>query len=168
MYRTYSLMLSLLVATAAMTGCATMRPNQPITPLQKQEEIAFFARTATRIALVEFDASDTDVDNLKSYIDAAKGLIAEAPDLDALRAIIESYLPDKYQMLGLTVMDVVERYIITHLPNPNEDTIARNKLINAGLDGALGGIEQYIALILEKPLPVGPDAPLGTPQQRTF
>lgn len=122
-----------------------------MTPAQQQQEISFFVKTATRIVLHELKPPATDAEMLRAYLVTGKDLLSEeGPDLNTLRELVKNSLPQQYKVFGLTVIDVIERYVAASLPRPDENAIARNKLIVAGLEGALIAVDEYISIESQK------------------
>ena len=141
-----SLILSLvacLLISPLSVGCVALHgPN--FDPVQQQKDIRFFVQIATRIALSELHPSPNEVIAIKSYLEAGRSLLEETgPDLSGLRELAESFLPEEHRVLGLTVLDVIERYVLSVVPDPNEDAAMAMKLIVAGIDGALAALTEY-------------------------
>lgn len=111
--------------------------------VQQTKDIQFFVKQATRIALHETQASDHDVAVLKSYMEAAHSLLQESgPDISQLRELVVEALPEQYHLVALTVIDVIERYALSVLENPDENQAALNQLIISGLKGAMAALDE--------------------------
>lgn len=141
--RIASLLITVMLSVGALnTGCSLLRPEQS-THEHKVFEIELFVKLATRVVLVESNLSQEDIENLQSYLSIAKDLLnTEGPDLEKLRNFITHNVPDEYKVISLTVVDVIERYVVTNLPDLDENVVKRNQLILAGINGALLALEE--------------------------
>lgn len=122
-------------------GSQDWRQNMP----QLQADIFMFSKLATRVALTEADMPSEDVALLKGYLVALRDLLSVPgqPDFTGARALVGVKLPGKYQVYGMTIIDVIERYLKTaqlNITDDQENTIA---LISSGLDGALAAVEEF-------------------------
>lgn len=141
------LLMCLAIFIPSIPGCALLAPNQNISQVELRKNIEFFVKTAIRITLHETKPSVDDLNNLKVYLVTARELVGSGlQDLGALRELVKQMLPDKYHVLAFTIVDVIERYVVSHLPDQDEDVVHRNKLIEAGLGGAVDAIDEYISL----------------------
>jgi len=141
------LLMCLAIFIPSIPGCAIFTPNQNMSQVELRKNIEFFVKTAIRITLHETKPSVDDLNNLQVYLVAARELVGSGlQDLGALRELVKQMLPDKYHVIAFTIVDVIERYVVTHLPDPDEDVVHRNKLIEAGLSGAVDAIDEYISL----------------------
>jgi len=132
--------LSLGLITLSL-GCSLANGPELV---QQKKDIHFFVKQATRIALHETQASDHDLTVLKSYIEAAQSLLQEAgPDISQLKELIVNALPEKYHLVALTVIDVIERYALSVLENPDDNQVALNQLILSGLEGAMSALNEH-------------------------
>lgn len=146
MLRKYKIGLAIAVLLIVFSNC-TLNTNQPFDPVQKSKDINFFVKTATSIALHETQPSLIDVKLIKSYLNASQNLLNENnSSFQQLRELIPHILPDKYRVLGLTILDVIERYVNTYIQNSEGDATIRNQLIRAGLEGAITAIDEYTPL----------------------
>lgn len=140
----FMLILTAFIPMFTILGCTMPGPVQNVNPARQQSDIHFFVKIATRIALTELHPSEADVDNMVSYLDASKQLIAEnGPDLSGLRDLIDTQLPEQHKVLALTILDVIERYLLSVVPDPNQDQAHALKLIEAGLNGATEAVREY-------------------------
>ena len=141
--------LALLVATALpVTGCAILgnggnnwNNNIP----QLKADIFMFSKLATRIALSEADMSVRDIKIIKDYLIALRDLLAVPgqPDFTGARVLVGIKLPQKYQIYGLTIIDVLERYLRAANLNITEDQEAIIGLVSSGIDGALEAVKEF-------------------------
>ncbi|KKM27293.1 hypothetical protein LCGC14_1576220 [marine sediment metagenome] len=130
-----------------VSGCSIFNSNQTVTQVELQENIEFFVKTAIRITLHETKPSVDDLKNLQAYLVTAQELVVSGlQDLEALRELVKQMLPDQYHVLAFTIVDVIERYVLSHLPDPDENVVRRNQLIGAGLGGAVDAIDEYVSL----------------------
>jgi hypothetical protein len=127
-----------------MTGCQATNAR-PTTMLEHKRDIQFFVRTATRIAISELDPSNADLEMIQLYVESARALLEqEGPNFARLRELVLATIPEEHQVLVLTIVDVVERYVITAIPEPHVEVKAAIELINAGLDGALEALSEVL------------------------
>jgi len=135
----------MILPISFIVGCATLGSSQNVDPVKQRSDIHFFVKIATRVALTELKPNRTDLDNIESYLRAAKQLVSEnGPDLSGLRSLVNSQLPEDHKILAFTILDVIERYVLSVVPDPNEDQTNALKLIQAGLDGALGAVVEHV------------------------
>lgn len=138
----------LLVAmTFPLVGCATFSGggNWQNNAVQLKADIFMFSKLATRVALVEAKMSKKDVELVGGYLLAIRDLLVVPgqPNFDGARALVSVKLPQKYQIYGLTIVDVLERYLQTANLNITEDQEAILTLISSGIDGALVAVQEF-------------------------
>lgn len=139
----------LLVAMSLpMVGCATLggggggwQDNVP----KLKAGINMFSKLATRIALTEAKMPAEDVELVKGYLVALRDLLAVPgqPDFTGARALVGVKLPQKYQVYGLTIIDVIERYLNSADLNITEDQELIVALVSSAIDGALAAVEEF-------------------------
>lgn len=138
----------LLIALALpMAGCAMSgdgggwQNNVP----QLREDIFVFSKLATRIALTEAKMPAEDVVLVEGYLVALKDLLAVPgqPDFTGARVLVSVKLTKKYQVYGLTIIDVLERYLQTANLSVTEDQEVILALLSAGIDGALVAVQEF-------------------------
>jgi len=102
-------------------------------------DIKFLAKMSTRIMLANMSVTATDVEQIKLYLLTAKDVLATSPPVfDNARKLVPA-LPQRYQVYGYGIIDVVERYVeATKLTN---DTVIA-EIIEAGLEGALEAVQE--------------------------
>ncbi len=145
----WCILWALLVVTALpVTGCSLMNSgggnwNDNIPRLKA--DIFMFSKLATRIALAEANMSAGDVKVIKDYLIALRDLLAVPgqPNFTGARILVRVKLPQKYQIYGLTIIDVLERYLRTTNLNITEDQEAIISLISSGIDGALEAVQEF-------------------------
>jgi len=139
----------LLVALSVpMTGCATLggggkwQDNVP----RLKADINMFSKLATRIALTEAKMLSEDVEVVKEYLVALRNLLAVPgqPDFTSARNLVGVKLPHKYQIYGLTIIDVIERYFRSAELNITEDHELIVALVSSAIDGALEAVEEFV------------------------
>lgn len=138
----------LLVALALpMVGCATSNNSgnwQDNVP-QLSGDIFMFSKLATRIALTEAKIPAKDVVLVEGYLVALKDLLAipGQPNFTGARALVSVKLPPKYRVYGLTIIDVLERYLQTANLSITEDQELTFALLSAGIDGAIEAVREF-------------------------
>lgn len=141
------LLMCLAIFIPSMSGCTIFKSNQNINQVELQENIHFFVKTVLRITLYETKPDIDDLKNLQVYLVAAQELVVSAlQNLEGLRELVKQTLPNKDHLLAFTIVDVIERYVLSHIPDPDANTMRRNQLIGAGLNGAVDAIDEYIGL----------------------
>ena len=146
------ILLILLVCTIPLTtGCNISNSNSDwqthITP-QLQQDIFLFSKLATRLALVEAEMPPTDIELVKSYLIALRDLLAIPgyPDFTGARNLVTIKLPHKYQIYGLTIIDVIERYLLSIDIDITEDQELVIGLITSAINGAIEAVNEFAPL----------------------
>lgn len=130
-----------------MTGCVSSggyqdwQQNIP----QLKDDIFMFSKLATRVALTEANMPAGDVILLKGYLVALRDILSVPgrPNFTGARALVGLKLPGKYQVYGMTIIDLLERYINTASLNVTDDQEAVIALISSGIDGALAAVQEF-------------------------
>lgn len=130
-----------------LNGCVSAGGNknwQNNVP-QLKADIFMFSKLATRVTLTEADISSQDVIMLKGYLVALRDLLAVPgqPDFTGARALVGVKLPGKYRVYGMTIIDLLERYLKTSKLNITDNQEANAALISAGIDGALEAVQEF-------------------------
>lgn len=136
----------LLAMLLPMSGCATFGGgNWQNNVGQLKADVFMFAKLATRITLAEADMSPGDVDLVKAYLVGIKDLLSVPghPNFTGARNIISIKLPPKYHVYGFTIIDVLERYLLTANLDINEDQELILSIISSGLNGAIEAVEEF-------------------------
>jgi len=131
-----------LINMLALSGCVLNKPNNIV---DQEKDVVFFVQTATRIVLHETKPTIEDIEILKRYLIASQDLIGEDKvDFNDLKELIEYMLPNEYHVFALTITDVIQRYVDSHLSTEDNNDVKRNSLIKAGLNGAIIAINEYV------------------------
>lgn len=141
------LVLSAIMALP-MTGCATLSNSggwQNNVP-QLKADIFMFSKLATRIALAEAQILSNDVNLISGYLVALRDLLVVPgqPNFTGARVMVIRELPQKYRIYGLTIIDVLERYLQTANLNITEDQELIVAIISSGIDGALEAVQEFV------------------------
>lgn len=140
----FVLLVAIILPT---TGCATLSGggewDNDISQLKA--DIFMFSKLATRVALNEANMSSFDAGLIEGYLMALKDFLAVPgqPNFTGARALVETRLPQQYQVYGLTIIDVLERYLRTTNLNVTEDQETIIALISSGINGALEAVEEF-------------------------
>lgn len=140
--------LLLVVMSVPMTGCSMFKGDggnwQDNVPRLKSD-INMFSKMATRIALNEAKMEAKDVDVVKGYLVALRDLLAVPgqPNFAGARALVGAKLPQKYQVYGLTIIDVIERYLQSVDLNITDDQELIIALISSAMDGAIEAVDEF-------------------------
>lgn len=137
------------------TGCNAPKQDDGPRLIDYKEDIRFFTRSAVRILILEAKdkVTEEDLSNIQKYVNAAVDVIdnEEDPDFDDLRALIAEFLPPEYSAIGLSVVDVVERYVINHVLDNLDDKQKEIKtLILCGLKGAQEAVQDANTMLFPK------------------
>jgi len=139
---------TLLVAVSVSPmGCVTggsgnnWQDNVP----QLKNDIFMFSKLGTRIALKEAKMSSEDVELVDGYLVALRDLLSVPgqPNFSGARNLVGQKLPSKYRVYGLTIIDVIERYLQTANLDVTEDQELILSLISAGIDGAVVAVQEF-------------------------
>ena len=136
----------LAVISLPIMGCATFGNGGWQNNIsQLKIDINMFAKIATRIALAEAEMSAEDVELIRGYLVALRDLlmVPGQPNFSGAKALARGMLPQKYQIYGLTIIDVIERYLHFADLNINEDQRLIIALISSAIDGALEVVEEF-------------------------
>lgn len=145
MKRFLILLMCLTTFVTSMSGCSMFNSNKTVTQVELQDNIEFFVKVATRVTLRETNPVTDDLNSIRTYLLVGRDLLgSESGNLTSLRSLVNEMLPEQYHVFAFTVVDVIERYVRTHIDSQDEDATKRNKLIQAGLDGAISAIDEYI------------------------
>jgi len=140
--------LLLVAMVFPVAGCATLgggggnwQNNIP----QLKADIFMFSKIATRVALSEANMQSGDIEVIEGYLVALRDLLAVpgVPNFNGAKALVGTKLPRKYQIYGLTVIDLLDRYLQTANLNIDEDQEAIITIISSGIDGALETVLEF-------------------------
>ena len=136
----------LAVISLPIMGCATFGNGGWQNNIsQLKIDINMFAKIATRIALAEAEMSAEDVELIREYLVALRDLLTVPgqPNFSGAKALAREMLSQKYQIYGLTIIDVIERYLHFADLNVNKDQRLIIALISSAIDGALEVVEEF-------------------------
>jgi hypothetical protein len=100
----------------------------------------------TGIVLNETDLSIQDTRIIQEYISQLQEyvkILQEDLDFNRLRIFIQR-LPPNCQLVGATIIDIIERFIKTQVNNLSEEQWCVLRLVNAGLYGAMDATRIHI------------------------
>jgi len=131
-----------------MMGCTTfngLRNNWQQNVPKLKADVYMFSKLATRLSLDEADMQYKDVELVKEYLVALQNLLVVPgqPNFAGARSLVNLKLPSKYQVYGLTIIDVLERYLKSMNLNVTEDQELILAIISSCLDGAIAGVEEF-------------------------
>lgn len=140
MRKLFAILCMFSLSLPLVAGCQSPKQNEPRL-IDYKEDIRFFTRSAVRILLLEQKEriTEEDLTNIEKYVSAAVDVIDndEDPEFDDLRALIVEFLPEEYTAIGLSLVDIVERYVLNHILDNLDDKQKEIKtLILCGLKGA--------------------------------
>lgn len=147
MKKWYIVSILLVVMAIPMAGCATLRGGgrwQDNVP-QLKTDINMFSRLATRIALTEVKMPANDVEVVEGYLIALRDLLEVPgyPNFAGARVLVSVKLPQKYHVYGLTIIDVIERYLQSASLDITEDQELIIAIISSSIDGALTAVQEF-------------------------
>ncbi|KKN98981.1 hypothetical protein LCGC14_0142260 [marine sediment metagenome] len=146
MKRVLAVLLMLVAMVLPMAGCSTTNGNNWQDNAQTlKSDIFVFSKLATRLVLSEANTPSEDVVVVEGYLIALKDLLAVpgTPNFAGARQLAKMQLPQKYQIYGLTIIDLLERYLVRANLSVTDDQELIIGLINAGIDGALDAVEEF-------------------------
>lgn len=134
-------MLLPVVGCTTFSGSSGWQDNVP----RLKADINIFSKLATRIALTEAKMLVEDVIVIEGYLVALRDLLAVPgqPNFTGARLLVGAKLPPKYQIYGLTVIDVLERYLKTSDLNVTDDQELILAIISSGIDGTLSAVQEF-------------------------
>jgi hypothetical protein len=139
-------LFGLAIAFSSM-GCAVFGGNNgnwADNVQQIKAEINMFAKLATRIALNEASMPTEDIVIIEGYLIALRDLLSVpgSPDFTGARILVQTMLPNKYRIYGLTIIDILERYLVASNLNITEDQESIISIITAGINGAIEAVKE--------------------------
>jgi predicted small secreted protein len=140
--------ISILLVAMAMpiAGCATVGGSDwQDNASQIKSDVFMFSKLATRLALHEAEMPAEDVELVEGYLVAIKDFLAipGQPNFAGARILAMEKLPEKYQIYGLTILDVLERYVRDANLNITEDQELIISIISSGINGALEAVQEF-------------------------
>ena len=118
--KTLCILLALFLVPI-VSGCSGLPDGDwgdPQNVARYSEDVKFFVKIGTRIALGETAIKPEQVDPLLQYFQAAKELLLdpEGPSFDAARALaLAQFDDDRYRYVAIAVIDVIERLSLIHI-----------------------------------------------------
>ena len=141
-----AVMLVCALSLPLMTGCATTGGGRWQDNVQDiKQDLNITAKVTTRILLKESEMTQEDAVVLRAYLTAIKGFLSVEgmPNFDGARALANTQLPQQYLMYGLSIIDLIERYIQSIDFNIDEDQALIIDVINSCINGAIEAIDHY-------------------------
>ncbi len=125
-------------------GCATLQRSISEKKYDAND-IRSFVKIGTGIALSEAKIPKTEAVKIEQYLIQLKTQVAsvEVVNFNQFRASVQT-LPQQYQFIIATVIDIIERFVRTQVENFVDRHDYTISLISAGLDGALSATQNYI------------------------
>jgi hypothetical protein len=137
--------LLLVVMCGPVVGCSTGGGDWQDNVPNLKADVFMFSKMATRLALKEADMPSEDVNLIKGYLVAMKDLLSVPgqPNFTGARQLVATELPQKYQVYGLTIIDLLDRYLGALDFNMTEDQELIIAIVSSGIDGALDGVQEF-------------------------
>jgi len=132
-----------------VSGCSGLPDGDwgdPQNVTRYSEDVKFFVKIGTRIALGETAIKPEQVDPLLQYFQAAKELLLdpEGPSFDAARALaLAQFDDDRYRYVAIAVIDVIERYAASHLAELGDNLGPMQIVLGAAVDGAIEALVEF-------------------------
>jgi hypothetical protein len=106
-----------------------------------------FARMATRLILNEADTPAEDASVIEGYLVAIRDLLAVPgnPNFSGARSLVMTTLPAKYHVYGLSIVDLIERYVQSLDLNTTDDQDMILSIITSAINGALEGVRESVS-----------------------
>jgi len=146
--KTLCVLLTLLLIPI-VSGCSGFPDGDwgdPQNVARDSEDIKFFVKIGTRIALGETAIQPKQVEPLVQYFQAAKELLLdpEGPSFDAARALaLARFDDDRYRYVAVAVIDVIERYAANHLAELGDNLGPLQIVLGAAVDGAIEALTEF-------------------------
>lgn len=137
--------LLLVVMFGSVAGCSTSGGQWQDNVPKLKADVFMFSKMATRLALKEVDMPAEDVDLVEGYLVALKDLllVPGQPNFAGARILVKTKLPRKYQVYGLIIIDLLDRYLGTLDFNITEDQELVIAIVSSGIDGAIEGVQEF-------------------------
>lgn len=136
----------LMIIALLMNGCATLGGGGYKDDIPRlKADIYMFSKIATRITLAEAEMPTKDIEIIEKYLVALRDLLSVPgePNFAGARVLVNAKLPQKYQIYGLTIIDVLERYLRAGELNIPEDQLVITAVISSGINGALATMQEF-------------------------
>jgi len=108
-------------------------------------DVFVFSKIATRISLNESKMKPEDIGLVKTYLVAVRDFLSVPgqPNFNGARDIAKSSLPEKYKVYGLSVVDLIERFVKKQTTNQEQEHALVVQIIDAAVKGALEAVEEF-------------------------
>lgn len=142
----FIVVVSLFLFSFSNLGCSLFNKKPPVDWAQRERDVTFFVGQATRLAIYNTKVTKDQLVEVKNYLNAARDILAVpgAPDFEAAVALATKSLSENHRNIAIVVVEVVERYVYSNLPKPQEDQVALQRLITTAIDTAVSIIEEKI------------------------
>lgn len=131
-------------------GCASTGQNNSWQDnvAKYQSDIFLFSKLATRVALVEAKPQDKDIAIIRAYLVTARDLLSVPgkPNFEGAKQLVSSQLPEKYRIYGLTVIDVIQRYVASLDVTVSQNQTLVTNLVVAGINGAIEAVDEFTGI----------------------
>lgn len=140
----------LLISTLLFSfidGCSTVTARWKDNPAQLRSDAFMFSKLATRVSLAEANSTSADAAVIRQYLVALKDLLTVPghPDFTGARSLVTASLPQKYQVYGYTIIDVIDRYVQTANLSVTNDQKLLISVVSSAIDGAIAAVEELPA-----------------------
>ena|GEM_PF-2895543 len=148
--KTLCILLALFLVPI-VSGCSNLPDGDwadPKNVARYSEDVKFFVKIGTRIALEESAIEPEQTEPLLRYFQAAKELLLdpEGPSFDAARALaLAQFDDDRYRYVAVAVIDVIERYAASHLVGLGDNLGPLQVILSAAVDGAIEALTEFQA-----------------------
>ncbi len=132
--------LSLVTSGCSLINNTGQPPRKP-TP----GEIEFFVQIGTSIALAEDKTPLNHAQDIKDFISEARQYLTNTGEVDfaVLHKLVRN-LNVEYQVLGATIVDIIQRYVQKKLGDILEQQAEAVTFVSAGLRGAERAVDLHI------------------------
>ena len=141
--------LLVLFLVPIVSGCSGLPDGDwgdPQNVARYSEDVRFFVKIGTRIAIGETAIEPEQVEPLVQYFQTAKELLLdpEGPSFDAARALaLAQFDDDRYRFVAVAVIDVIERYAANHLADLGNNLGPLQVVLGAAVDGAIEALTEF-------------------------
>lgn len=145
-WMTLVLSIAMVLPLASCTTMGNTGKNWMNNIPRLKADIFTFSKLATRITLAEANTPIEDLKLIKGYLVALQDLLAVPgyPNFTGARMLVDIKLPQKYKVYGLTIIDVLERYLQTANLNITDDQETIIAIISSGINGALKAVQEFM------------------------
>ena len=146
--KTLCILLALFLVPI-VSGCSGLPDgdwSDPQNVARYSEDVRFFVKIGTRIALGESAIEPEQVEPLAQYFQAAKELLLdpEGPSFAAAKALaLAQFDDDRYRYVAVAVIDIIERYAANHLAELGDNLGLLQVILGAAVDGAMEALTEF-------------------------